>query len=124
MRIRLTRFEASIFAFAAGVFLAFWLFGLAFTRSYADFYRDAVPPLTLAMLGAGVLGGLAPRSWPLVAASMTLPTAVMDVKLFLAVKSEGRGLEWSDLAMIAAVAVVALIGAVAGSLVRWMIKKS
>jgi len=54
---------------------------------------------------------------------MTLPTAVIDIPFFLAVKSAAGGAEWSYLVEVAAVGMASLVGTMMGKVIRSTINK-
>lgn len=109
-----------LFSLLSGTALWFWLFALAFTRSYADYWTDAVLPLSLAAVASGVLGYLSSKMWYLVAVLMPLPVTLMNLTCLSMVYAEGRGFEWSYIWSIAAVVGVSFSASLLGCGANWL----
>ena len=110
MRIR----AATVIGSVIGCGLAFWLFGLAFTRSTTVFYAQATFPLLLSAIASGVLVRLFQESLSQVVVALAAPTTLWCAYAFVAVLREGRGAEWAYAVTAGLVATTALLGAIAG----------
>ena len=101
----------------SGGILWFWIFALAFTRSYADFWASFIWPSGFLIISVGIIAILAKQYWFLPAIFMPLPLALMNLSCFSMVYCEGQGLEWAYLWAVAAVVGLAW----ASSFVGWVI---
>ena len=89
----MTLIQSFILGIFSGGLLWFWLFALAFTRSYSEFYIDAIMPLILAAFVSAIVASRYPQSWLIFALTMNAPILFMGLQAFLLVFSEGRGVE-------------------------------
>jgi hypothetical protein len=99
----------------AGSGLAFWFFGLAFTRAATDLVIASLLPLGVAAALSFALALGAPGHWKMMGMSVALPTVLMSLLLMAALIMEGRfGIGW--IVITAAVLSVCLLGAKLGDL--------
>ena len=111
------------FAGVLGCVIAFWLFGLAFTRSTSAFNLDSIIPLFLGFVGCLSLVFFAEREKMLIILGIISPSFIIFGLLFLALLMEGN-VDWGHLIIIVKVMAAASFGLIIALLLKHMLKKN
>ena len=101
-------------AAAVGTGVAFWLFGLAFTRSIAEFNRASLVPLAVAFVASLLFVVVQPTAAKHVFIAMSLPTLLWTAVVFTKLLEDGHGPEWGHTATALKVTGAALCGTLVG----------
>ena len=108
----------TVLAIMLGIVLAFWLFGLSFTRSIEALKSAAIVPLFVGLIASVLLTGFSRSAAVAVVSGLAIPTIVLGTFVFVSVIREGKGAEWTHLLIPAALTSAVVAGSLAARVAR------
>ena len=111
---------AIVLAVSLGCIIAFWLFGLSFTRDTSAFSYDSIIPLLLGFTGCSTMVFVSPSAVKSIAIGVIAPSLVIFGLFFTALLMEGT-VEWGHLIIISKVIFAVILGLIIALFLRKML---